>query len=108
MSKKWRYKNMCRGKYHFSYRVKVRMALEIGKYQLNSVTFKCADKDQAEKKKSEVEGILYRALNRETETFAIGDCHIRSEDLYGYKVKIKEPDKAPDANVIDDDEDDDD
>lgn len=99
---------MSKKKYNFSYRVKVRLALEVGKYQLNRMTFKCTDKDEAEKKKSEVEGILYRALNRETETFAIGDCHIRSEDLYGYKVKIKEPDKVPDANVIDDDEDEDD
>lgn len=99
---------MSKNKYNFSYRVKVRLALEVGKYQLGKVAFKCADRDQAEKKKSEVEDTLYQALNRETETFALGDCHFRSEDLYGYRVKIKEPDKVPDATAIDDDEDEDD
>lgn len=93
-----------RKSYNPYYRVKVKLSLKVGGYELERVNFKFAEKAQAEGKKAEIESILAAALNREIDTFSLGNSHFRSEDLYGYKITTKDPDPVPE---VDEDEDDD-
>lgn len=93
-----------RKNYNPYFRVKVRLSLKVGGYELERVSFKFADKAQADEKRAEVEGILAKAINREIDTFSLGSSRFRSEDLYGYKITTKEPDPVPEVDEDDDDD----
>lgn len=93
----------CSRNYNPYYRVKVRMSLVNGAYGLTRAGFKYATKDEADAKKAQLEEILGAAIRRQSDVFVIGNSTIRSDDLVGFKITVKDPDPVPE---IDDDDDD--